>query len=181
MYVLSWRTIYALIRVLFWCHLRNSGNEHQNNPLLSAWTGHISSPYLFLAYCIIWWPLPESKMVFFSVHIKHNVKYHAFKNRQRDSFTSCCRIFTRGLFQIYFYCLKYRIYVGWYYSSMGKVDYLWKLNACSIVPYGMLGCMIHCTVWYTTFYTFIYIYILKITDTVRYCGKSFLRSSQNIM
>ena len=39
-YVLLWRTVYALIRVLFWCLfpslLRNSGNKHQNNPLVSA-------------------------------------------------------------------------------------------------------------------------------------------------
>ena len=40
MYVLSWRTCYALTRVLFWCSfpslLGNSGNKHQNNPLVSA-------------------------------------------------------------------------------------------------------------------------------------------------
>ena len=40
MYVLSWQTVYALTRVLFWCLfpslLRNSGNKHQNNPLVSA-------------------------------------------------------------------------------------------------------------------------------------------------
>ena len=40
MYVLLWRTVYALTRVLFWCLfpslLRNSGNKHQNNPLVSA-------------------------------------------------------------------------------------------------------------------------------------------------
>ena len=39
MYVLLWRTVYALTRVLFWCLfpslLRNSGNKHQNNPLVS--------------------------------------------------------------------------------------------------------------------------------------------------
>ena len=39
-YVLLWRTVYALTRVLFWCLfpslLRNSGNKHQNNPLVSA-------------------------------------------------------------------------------------------------------------------------------------------------
>ena len=36
MYVLLWRTVYALTRVLFWCLfpllLRSSGNKHQNNP-----------------------------------------------------------------------------------------------------------------------------------------------------
>ena len=40
MYVLLWRTVYVLTRVLFWCLfpslLRNSGNKHQNNPLVSA-------------------------------------------------------------------------------------------------------------------------------------------------
>ena len=39
-YVLLWQTVYALTRVLFWCLfpslLRNSGNNHQNNPLVSA-------------------------------------------------------------------------------------------------------------------------------------------------
>ena len=41
-FVLSWRTVYALNRVLFWCLipslLGNSGNKHQNYPLVSAWT-----------------------------------------------------------------------------------------------------------------------------------------------
>ena len=36
-----WWTVYALTRVLFWCllHLllRNSGNKHQNNPLVSTY------------------------------------------------------------------------------------------------------------------------------------------------
>ena len=40
MYVHLWRTVYALTRVLFCCLfpslLRNSGNKHQNNPLVSA-------------------------------------------------------------------------------------------------------------------------------------------------
>ena len=40
MYVLPWRTVYALTRVLFWCLfpslLRNSGNKHQNNTRVSA-------------------------------------------------------------------------------------------------------------------------------------------------
>ena len=41
-YVLSWRTVSAFIRALFWCLflslLRNSGNEHKHNPLVSAET-----------------------------------------------------------------------------------------------------------------------------------------------
>ena len=40
MYVLLWQTVYVLTGVLFWClfHslLRDSGNKHQNNPLVSA-------------------------------------------------------------------------------------------------------------------------------------------------
>ena len=40
MFVLSWQTVYVLTWVLFWCLfpslLRNSGNKHQNNPVLSA-------------------------------------------------------------------------------------------------------------------------------------------------
>ena len=53
MYVLSWQTVSALTRVLFWCLfpplLRNSGNKHQNNPLISTETVHHWSTYLPLA------------------------------------------------------------------------------------------------------------------------------------
>ena len=52
MYVLLWRTVYALTRVLFWCLfpslLHNSGNKHQNNPLVSAWTVRHVSTYIIL-------------------------------------------------------------------------------------------------------------------------------------
>ena len=52
MYVLEWRTISALTRVLFWCLfpslLRNSGNKHQNNPLVSAETVRHSSTHIIL-------------------------------------------------------------------------------------------------------------------------------------
>ena len=52
MYVLSWRTVSALTRVLFWflfpSLLRNSGNKHQNNPLVSAETIRHSSAYIIL-------------------------------------------------------------------------------------------------------------------------------------
>ena len=52
MYVLSWQTVYALTRVLFWCLfpslLRNSGNKHQNNPLVSH-----SSTYIILYIILI--------------------------------------------------------------------------------------------------------------------------------
>ena len=51
-YVLLWRTDYALTRVLFWCLfpslLRNSGNKHQNNPLVSAWTFRHASTYIII-------------------------------------------------------------------------------------------------------------------------------------
>ena len=50
MYVLSWRTVSVPTRVLFWylfpSLLRNSGNKHQNNPLLSAETIRHSSTYI---------------------------------------------------------------------------------------------------------------------------------------
>ena len=57
MYVLLWRTVYALTRVLFWCLfpslLRNLGNKHQNNPPVSAQTVRHASTYiiLYLAPC----------------------------------------------------------------------------------------------------------------------------------
>ena len=52
MYVLLWRTVYALTQVLFRCSfpslLRNSGNKHQNNPLVSAYTVCHGSTYIIL-------------------------------------------------------------------------------------------------------------------------------------
>ena len=52
MYAHSWRTVYALTRVLFWCLfpslLRNTGNKHQNKPLMSAETICHSSVYIIL-------------------------------------------------------------------------------------------------------------------------------------
>ena len=52
MYVLSWRTVSAPTRVLFWYLfpelVRNSGNKHQNNPLVSAETVRHSSAYIIL-------------------------------------------------------------------------------------------------------------------------------------
>ena len=56
MYVLSWRTGSALIRVLLWCLfsllLRNSGNRHQNNPLVTTETTRHSSTCIIL---YAWW------------------------------------------------------------------------------------------------------------------------------
>ena len=55
MYVLLWRTAYALTWVLFWCLfpslLRNSGYKHQNNPLVSASTVRHASTYVILCLC----------------------------------------------------------------------------------------------------------------------------------
>ena len=52
MYALSWWTVSVLTRVLFWylfpSLLRNSGNKHQNNPLVSAETIRHSSTYIIL-------------------------------------------------------------------------------------------------------------------------------------
>ena len=52
MYVLSWRTVSVLTRVLFSSFfpslLRNSGNKHQNNLLVIAETVCHSSTYIIL-------------------------------------------------------------------------------------------------------------------------------------
>ena len=52
MYVLEWWSVSVLTRVLFWylfpLLLRNSGNKHQNNPLVSAETLRHSSTYIIL-------------------------------------------------------------------------------------------------------------------------------------
>ena len=52
MYVLSWRTVSVLTRLLSLCLfpslLRNSGNKHKNNPLVSAETVRHSSTYIIL-------------------------------------------------------------------------------------------------------------------------------------
>ena len=52
MYVLLWRTVSALTRVLFQSLfpslLRNLGNKHQNNPLVSAETVRHSNTYIIL-------------------------------------------------------------------------------------------------------------------------------------
>ena len=52
--LLSWRTAHVLTRVLFWCLflslLRNSGNKHQNNPLVSASIVRHSGTYIILHF-----------------------------------------------------------------------------------------------------------------------------------
>ena len=53
-YVLLWWTVSALTGVLFWylfpSLLRDSGNKHQNNPLVSAKTVRHSSTYIILYF-----------------------------------------------------------------------------------------------------------------------------------
>ena len=58
MYVLSWRIVSALTQGLFWCLfpslLRNSGNKHQNNPLVRALKQFVTQVHtLFTIYSII--------------------------------------------------------------------------------------------------------------------------------
>ena len=57
MYVLSRRTVSALTRALFLCLfpmlLRNSGNKHQNIPLVSAETVRHSSTYIILYVLVL--------------------------------------------------------------------------------------------------------------------------------
>ena len=52
MYVLTWRTVNAVTRVLFWClfpELRsNDGNKHQNSTRVSALTVRHKSTYIIL-------------------------------------------------------------------------------------------------------------------------------------
>ena len=52
MYLLSWRTVSVLTRMLFLylfpSLLHNSGNKHNNNPLVSAETVRHSSTYIIL-------------------------------------------------------------------------------------------------------------------------------------
>ena len=60
MYALSWWTVSALTRVLFWCLfpelLHNLGNKHQNNPLVSAETVRHSSTCIVIYIYIYVWP-----------------------------------------------------------------------------------------------------------------------------
>ena len=53
MYVLLWRTVSALTRVLFWClfifYIFIDWNKHQNNTLVSAKTVRYSGTYIILS------------------------------------------------------------------------------------------------------------------------------------
>ena len=76
MYVLSWKTVSALTRVLFWHSLpsllRNSGNKHQNNPLTSAETvRHPSTDIIFYLITVRW---PSLYMVFRYFRCIFNIK-----------------------------------------------------------------------------------------------------------
>ena len=58
MYVLSWRTVSALTRVLFCCLfsslIDNSGNKHQNNTIVSTETVcHLSTYFILYMFYII--------------------------------------------------------------------------------------------------------------------------------
>ena len=81
MYVLSWRTVSALTRVLFWCLfpslLRNSGNKHQYNPLMSAETDCHSSIYIILSlYIYIYICKLTVWRLSFLFMLCHTGKYH---------------------------------------------------------------------------------------------------------
>ena len=56
MYVFSWRTVSSLTRVLFWYLFpllqRNSGNKHQNNPLVSAHSSTYNILYILCLACV---------------------------------------------------------------------------------------------------------------------------------
>ena len=60
-YVQLWQTVHAHTRVLFWCLfpelLRNSGNKHQNNTLVSASAVRHSSTYIihYISHEICTW------------------------------------------------------------------------------------------------------------------------------
>ena len=60
MYVLSWRIVSALTRVLFLCLFPslfcNSGNKHKDNPLVSIETVLYSNTYIILYICA-WYPV----------------------------------------------------------------------------------------------------------------------------
>ena len=76
MYVLSWKTVSALTRALFWHSfpslLRNSGNKHQNNPLTSAETvRHPSTDIIFYLITVRW---PSLYMVFRYFRCIFNIK-----------------------------------------------------------------------------------------------------------
>ena len=67
MYVLEWRTVSVLTGALLWylfpLLLRNSGNKHQNNPLVNAETVRHSSTYIIFYssfHCNITLPNPSN-------------------------------------------------------------------------------------------------------------------------
>ena len=74
-YVLSWRTVSALTRVLF-CYLfpsllRNSGNKHQNNPLVSTQTVRHSSTYIIFYISHIIGPRYDGTLLYlYNQHIE---------------------------------------------------------------------------------------------------------------
>ena len=82
MYVLSWQTVSALTRALFWCLfpslLRNSGIKHQNNTLVSVETVRYSSTYIILYISAYWlwfrdWCWGYNTIT--PVHLTNDVRY----------------------------------------------------------------------------------------------------------
>ena len=75
--VLSWRTVSALTWVLCWCLfpslLRNSGNKHQNNPLVSAETVRHSSTFIIL---YMWSPRHPPPLPQPQAFLTHNYAHH---------------------------------------------------------------------------------------------------------
>ena len=71
MCVLSWQTVSALTRVLFWCLfpslLRNSGNKHQNNPASRERINSSPREYINYSICIFRPQWPVRKKIYSSV------------------------------------------------------------------------------------------------------------------
>ena len=93
MYVLSWRTVSVLTRVLFLCLfpslLRNSRNKHQNNSPVSAETArhsntciHYSIHSLHLQSSYSWWSSPASSYVRIQVELTMTEEY--YRNHYSD-------------------------------------------------------------------------------------------------
>ena len=82
MYVLEWRTVCVLTRVLFWClfpALRsNERNKHQNNTRESAQTVHHDSIYIILSLTIHSGPKHDDKKAIFIYRHRVSLALFAF-------------------------------------------------------------------------------------------------------
>ena len=108
MYALSWRTVSALTQVLFWCLfpslLRNSGNKHQNNPLVSAETVCHSSRYIILF-----------------IELNQTLCTSIYHTCNLDS---CCHAWKGHIYLIYDKCRFYMINIKCQFgSNTSDVDY----------------------------------------------------------